>query len=72
MILVKMNIPLSNDFLFLIVTHKVYKFGPSDSDRTHNQDDVYFTIMCHDAFGSVITDNIDYFQGFSDFTFKNL
>ena len=51
---------------------KLYKFGPADGANEHNQHDVYFTLMCYDAFGSVITDNIAYFQGYTDLAFKDL
>jgi hypothetical protein len=45
---------------------KTYKFGPAESAQTHNQSDVYVLVLCYDAFGSVITDNIGYMQMFHE------
>jgi hypothetical protein len=57
----------------LFIPHKkLYKFGPADGANTHNQHDVYFTIMCYDAFGSLLTDNIAYFQGYTELMFKDI
>jgi len=39
---------------------KKLKFGPADGAITHNDDDLYLTIMAYDAFGTLITDNIAY------------
>ena len=57
----------------MFIPHKrVYKFGPSDTSAvTHNQDDVYFSILCYDAYGSLASDNIAYFQCYSELLFKD-
>ena len=44
----------------------MYKIDPVDSVLTHNQNDVYFCILCYDAYGAAITDNIAYFQAFTE------
>ena len=57
----------------LFIPHKkLYKFGPADGANEHNQHDVYFTLMCYDAFGSLPADNIAYFQGYTDLAFKDV
>jgi hypothetical protein len=50
---------------------KTYKFGPVDGTTKDNQHDLYFSVLCYDAFGSVITDNIAYFQAFSELQYKD-
>ncbi len=51
---------------------KVYKFGSSDTSAvTHNQDDLYFSILCYDVFGSLAFDNIAYFQCYTELLFKD-
>ncbi len=39
--------------------------------QTHNQSDIYVLILCYDAFGSVITDNIGYMQMFHELQYKD-
>lgn len=41
---------------------KVVKFGPSNGSTTHNDQDLYFVLMCYDAYGSLGTDNVAYVQ----------
>jgi hypothetical protein len=56
----------------MFIPHKkVYKFGPGDTTVTHNQDDVYFSILCYDVFGSLSSDNIAYFQCFTEIQYKD-
>ncbi len=57
----------------LFIPHKkLYKFGPNDSQQTHNQHPVYFFVMVYDAFGSLITDNIAYYQVFTKLIYKDV
>ncbi len=49
-----------------------YKFGPNDSVQTHNQNPVYFFAVVYDAFGSLITDNIAYYQIFTKLVYKDI
>jgi len=56
---------------FFVPHKKKYKFGPGENVITHNQRDVYFAIICYDAFGSVITDNIAYMQVFTELQYKD-
>lgn len=41
---------------------KTLKFGPGQAATTHNDDDLYFTLMGYDAFGTLITDIVGYVQ----------
>lgn len=41
---------------------KLIKFGPADAATTHNDDDLYFTMVGYDAYGTLQTDNIAYAQ----------
>ncbi len=55
------------------IPHKrKYKFGPGGGASTHNQDDLYFAVMCFDAYGSLSTDNIAYSQVWSEVVFKDI
>jgi hypothetical protein len=44
------------------LTKRTIKFGPEDSNTTHNllhnQNDVYFCVVCYDTYVSLITDNL--------------
>lgn len=42
---------------------KLIKFGPADGAQTHNDNDVHFIMVAYDAYGTLVTDNIAYFQG---------
>jgi len=50
---------------------RLVRFGPTDGVTSHNQNDVYFCIMCYDAFGALITDNIAYYQAASEMIYKD-
>jgi len=50
---------------------KNLKFGPVDAASTHNDNDLYLSIMAYDAFGSLISDNIAYIQCASTMHFKD-
>lgn len=41
---------------------KLLKFGPGQGATTHNDDDLYFSLMGYDAFGTLITDIVGYVQ----------
>lgn len=41
---------------------KNLKFGPADAAVTHNDEDIYFSLMCYDAYGSLEADNVAYAQ----------
>jgi hypothetical protein len=57
----------------LYIPHKkLYEFGPADGATTHNQHDVFFTIMAYDAYGSLNTDNIAYYQVFTEIQYKDV
>jgi hypothetical protein len=57
----------------MFIPHKtLYKFGPTDSQQTHNQNPVYFFAMVYDAYGSLITDNIAYYQIYTKFMYKDV
>jgi hypothetical protein len=57
---------------FLFIPHqRVYKFGPAEGALTHNQDDLYFLLLCYDAFCVLIADNIAYLKLFSEMTYKD-
>jgi len=53
----------NDEYTFVKKVHIPYKrlvkFGPADGaithNQNHNQNDVYFCIMCYDAYGSLIT-----------------
>jgi len=50
---------------------RMVKFGPADAATTHNMNDIYFTILCFDAYGSLITDNIAYYQAAVEMIYKD-
>ena len=51
---------------------RTVKFGPGDAGtQTHYQPDVYFGIMCYDAFGALISDNVAYFQCNTEMLYKD-
>ena len=57
----------------LFIPHKkLYKFGPNDSQLTHNQHPIYFFVVVYDAYGSLISDNIAYFQTYSKLVYKDV
>jgi hypothetical protein len=66
----------NDEFTFtkrLYISHKkLYKFGPADGALSHNQHDVFFTVLAYDAFGSLTTDNIAYYQTFSEIHYKDV
>jgi len=41
---------------------KLIKFGPADAVVTHNDQDLYFSLMAYDAYGTVVTDIVAYVQ----------
>lgn len=41
---------------------KTLKFGPDDGATTHNDDDLYFSLMGYDAFGTLLSDIVGYCQ----------
>lgn len=45
-----------------IPENKTYRFRSANA-TAHNQDGLYLLVMCYDAFGTLQTDNIGYFQG---------
>lgn len=45
-----------------IPENKTYRFRAANS-ALHNQDGLYLVVMCYDAYGTLQTDNIGYFQG---------
>jgi hypothetical protein len=55
------------------LTKRTVKFGPEDSDTTHNlihnQNGTYFCAVCYDTYGSLITDNICYLKKVQEFLF---
>lgn len=50
---------------------RLVKFGPTDGVTTHNQNDVYFCILCYDTFGTLVADNIAYYQACSEMIYKD-
>jgi len=56
---------------FWVPYRKTIKFGPSDTATTHNDDDVWFLLAAYDAYGTVITDNIAYFQAAATIFYKD-
>lgn len=56
---------------FYIPHKRVYKFGPAENVVTHNQPDIYVVVLCYDAYGSVLTDNIGYMQMFHEMQFRD-
>lgn len=54
----------------ILVPHKkLIKFGPADATVSHNDNDIIFSIAAYDAYGSLVTDNIAYYQGGLDFNY---
>lgn len=54
------------------IPHKyLYKFGPADAAVTHNHDDLYMCIVCYDAAGTLITDNIGAYNVLFDLKYKD-
>nr|WPR18639.1 MAG: capsid protein [Crogonang virus 146] len=41
---------------------KTLKFGPGEGAITHNDDDLYFSLMGYDAFGTLLSDIVGYAQ----------
>jgi len=50
---------------------KLIKFGPADAATTHNDDDVYFLLGAYDAYGTLVTDNIAYYQANSEINYRD-
>lgn len=50
---------------------KMVKFGPADAATTHNDNDLYFCLVCYDAFGSLPTDNIAYVTATIDINYRD-
>lgn len=50
---------------------KNLKFGPGGATVTHNDDDLYFCLVCYDAFGTLVTDNIAYIQMQSEIFYRD-
>lgn len=57
---------------FYIPANQVYKFGPQSGASGHNKDDLYFSVMGFDAFGTITTDNIGYYQVWSEVVYKDI
>ncbi len=62
----------NDEFTFtkrIYIPHKkTYRFGPQYGGLTYQMPEVYFTVVCYVVFGSLITDNIAYFQTFTEGT----
>jgi hypothetical protein len=56
---------------FWIPHKRTYKFGPTDDSINHNQHDLYFSILCYDVYGSVVTDNIVHYQCFTELQYSS-
>jgi len=50
---------------------KLLKFGPADGATTHNDSDLYLSVMCYDAYGTLISDNIAYAQVSMEMSYKD-
>lgn len=50
---------------------KLVKFGPADAATTHNDEDIYFLMAPYDAFGTLTTDNVAYFEGSQSIYYKD-
>lgn len=53
-----------------IPENKTYKFRAANA-TAHDQDGLYLVVMCYDAYGTLQTDNIGYFQGLAVTYFKD-
>lgn len=51
---------------------RVVKFGPGDGATAHNMPDLYVGVCVFDAFGTLSTDNIAYYQAWTDIVYKDL
>jgi hypothetical protein len=50
---------------------KLYKFGPGNGAVTHNDDDVALITAAYDAYGTLLTDNIGYFESMLDIYYRD-
>ncbi len=57
---------------YFIPHKKTYKFGPNEGATAHNQPDIYVLVLCYDAYGAALTDNIGYLQMFVEMQYKDL
>lgn len=68
------NVTASLEYTFVrkfwIKRKMEYKFQ-TDGSLTHNDRDVHFVVFAYDAYGSLITDNIGYFQMWQKFCYRD-
>jgi len=50
---------------------KLLKFGPADGALTHNDSDLYISLMAYDAFGTLLTDNIAYCTATMEMSYRD-
>jgi len=50
---------------------KLVKFGPADGATTHNDNDIYLSIMGYDAFGTLPTDIVGYVQAVYSLNYRD-
>lgn len=50
---------------------RTIKFGPADAAVTNNTDDIYFVLMAYDAYGSLLSDIIAYYQAAVEFNYRD-